>query len=265
MGVVKQISEMGARMKQAVKKLTPADYEAAFKKAEGLLAEATNAVAHAKGELNASIEQLMDDGQELEIRRLRRAIAEAEQNERDAASDLAHHRLRLERCKVADADAAHAKLRSEVERLGQLLYQRAQLVRDASETLAEKLHEYATVALETQNRSDELLVSERERALAKAGDESEMQQAKRLPTRVTVHDFPALFHQVDIAHLINLDLAVFTMPKPDDMHGIRWPHKNIDMYAVSQGPRFDERVREGVRMLLRALPRTSNDTPPAAA
>jgi hypothetical protein len=245
------VTELGARVKKAIVKpaMTMEGLDAAVAKAEAALIEAGNVVMRAKNDLTAQFDDLADAGDEVGLRRVRDAIAQAERLERDAAADLALHRGRLDKAKARGEDAAHAQLRIDVDRLGQLLYQRAQMIREAEEELAKQLDEYQIVAVDLQRKSDELLASTRLRA----GNDP------KLPTAVYVADFKPLFGIADILHLVALDLYVLT-------NG-RWPHKNIglDVYTLSQGPRFDNRVQEYLRMLLRQLPQASTDLPPVAA
>jgi hypothetical protein len=245
------VTEFGARVKKVITKpaMTMEGLDAAVAKAEAALAEAGNVVMRAKNDLTAQFDDLADAGDEVGLRRVRDAIAQAERLERDATADLALHRGRLEKARARDEDGTHAQLRIDVDRLGQLLYQRAQMIREAEEELAKQLEEYQIVAVDLQRKSDELLVSTRLRA----GNDP------KLPTAVYVADFKPLFGIADILHLVALDLYVMT-------NG-RWPHKNIglDVYTLSQGPRFDNRVQGYLQMLLRQLPQVPTDLPPVAA
>jgi hypothetical protein len=248
MGVVKEI---GTAMKKLVSKPTTVeDFAAAVAKAELVAVEAGKVVLRAKNEFTDQFDTLADDGDEVGIRRMRDAIAQAERLERDAQANLALHRGRLDRARTHDELAAHAQLRTEVDRLGQLLYQRAQMLRDATEALATGLDQYQIVAVELQRKSDEWLVANRLRA----GND------RNMPTAVSVADFKPLFSIGDILHLVALDLYIATNGK--------WPHKNIglDVYTLSQGPRFDNRVQGYLQMLLRQLPGgPPTPAPPEAA
>jgi hypothetical protein len=248
MGVVKEIGT--AMKKMVVKTPTVDDLAAAVSKADRAAVEAGKVVVRAKNELIDQFDTLADDNDEVGIHRLRDAIAQAERLERDAQANLAQHRGRFERAKQHEAGAGHRQLRVEVDKTGQLLYQRAQIISGCAEALAEALEEYFIVGQEMQRKSDELLVSARQRA----GNDRSM------PTAVYAVDYPPLFgFKGDIPHMVALDVYVLTQGK--------WPHKNVgmDLYALSQGPRFDQRVREYMQMLLRTLPDRPDSVPPPVA
>jgi len=71
--------------------------------------------------------------------------------------------------------------------------------------------------------------------------------ARKLRTAVSVNEYPALFDNATALHLIAIELYIRT-------HG-KWPHRNIglDVYTLSQGPKFDDRSRDYLRLLQRNL------------
>jgi hypothetical protein len=157
-------------------------------------------------------------------------------------------RQRHERAIADEQTAGLATLRTEIDRLGREQYQAAHTIRLTVQELGKKIEAYQAGGEELKRKSDALLVATRERA----GNDRSM------PTAVSVSDYKPLFAAADQLHLIALDLYVCTSG--------RFPLRNVglDLYTISQGPRFDERVRDYVSMLLRGLPGHSPQPPRAA-
>ena len=88
---------------------------------------------------------------------------------------------------------------------------------------------------------------QRTTALSQANTPERTKLARKLRTAVSVNEYPALFDNATALHLIAIELYIRT-------HG-KWPHRNIglDVYTLSQGPKFDDRSRDYLRLLQRNL------------
>jgi hypothetical protein len=136
-----------------------------------------------------------------------------------------------------------------VERLAKTQLSSAQYCRQNCQALVGALLDYLEGAIALQRAADEVLV-ERKR-LSGRGD-------LRMRTAVDVPEYPALFSTDHIVGLLAQDLAVGTSGK--------WPARGVlDIYQLSQGPRFDKRVAEYLLLLVRQLSKEPTDHPPMAA
>lgn len=243
MGIV----ELGTKMKKAMTKTpTLEDVEASIAKAEAASLEAAKASQRARDAFTVGFDDLANDGDELGIRRLREEIATAERLQAHAEDDVRLHHGRREKFRAAQAAAAHEQVISEFEKLCQLMYNRAQMIRDEEIALAASLDEYLRIGLDLQRLVDELLVARKSRAVAGAAP-AQVEAAKRLPTRVLVEEFRPLFSTDGVIQLCAQDLSVFTAG--------RWPVRNlgVGIYQLSQGPRIDVMVRDYLKLLLRQM------------
>lgn len=254
MGIV----ELGTKMKKAVTKTpTLEDLDAAIVQAEAAALEAAKASQRVRDAFTLGFDQLANDGDQLGIRRLREEITVAERAQSHADEDVQLHRGRREKLRAANAAAAHDQVITEFERMAQLMYSRAQAIRDHEEALAASLDEYLRIGLDLQRLADALLLPRKQMELAAAGNDPEARaKALRNPGRVLVEEFRPLFSTDGVMQLAGLDMAVFTQG--------RWPTRNlgIDLYALTQGPRIDRRAQEYLKLLQRTLIEAGAIQPP---
>lgn len=244
MGIV----ELGAKMKKAVmSKPTLEDLDAAIVKAEAAALEAAKASQRARDAFTVDWEKLANEGDELGIRRLREEISTAERLQQHAEEDVRLHHGRREKVRAAHAQTLHDEAITEFERTSQLLYVRDQTIVDLVHKLANEIEARGLISMDLQRLVDTLLVRQRTAALSRANTPAQTEAARKLRTAVSANEYPALFDNATVLHLIALEIYIRT-------HG-KWPHRNIglDLYSLSQGPKFDDRSRDYLRLLQRNL------------
>jgi hypothetical protein len=254
MGIVQKL---GTKVKKAVKTPTLEDLDAAIATAEAASLERAKASQRSRDAFTVGFDDLANEGDEVGIRRLREEITAAERLQAHAEDNVRLHHGRREKLRAAQATAAHDQVITEFERMAQLMYSRAQAIRDNEEALAASLDEYLRIGLDLQRLVDALLAPCKQRQLAAAGNNAEARaQALRNPGRVLVEEFRPLFSTDGVMQLAGLDMAVFTQG--------RWPTRNlgIDLYSVTQGPRIDRRAQEYLKLLQRQLIEASAIQPP---
>lgn len=149
----------------------------------------------------------------------------------------------------ASTDPDLRSLLADVERLSRVQRSRAEACKDACEHLAGALTSYLDGATALQRAVDAVLV-ERKRLAGSAGI--------RMRTAVDVPEYAPLFQPDVIATLLAQDLAVHSSG--------RWPTRSaLDIYTLSQGPRFHQRVTQYLLMLTRQVSQDPTDQPPEAA
>jgi hypothetical protein len=257
------ISEIGIKMKNAVtKKPTLDDLRASIADAEAAAAEAARVTQRKRDEYAATHDELVDNGDDLGMRRFKEEITDLERAEHRAAEDLQLRRDRLKRAEAYVAAEEHAKRVTEYERLSQLLYVRAQMIREQEEGLAASLIEYSDVAKLLQRVCDGFSAEFKRSAFNAAGADAERRTAaSSLSGQVPVEECGPLFSGTNLMQTVALDMTVFTQG--------RWPFKYLtgDLHSLTQSPRIDDRVREYLRMLHRRFQAAGivPPTPPRAA